>query len=52
MSHIRDWCYFFTPEDSSTHAPHNPVPVTFRLGKILLWTCIAVLFGLFMGHSA
>jgi hypothetical protein len=52
MSRIRYWCYFFTPEDSSLHASHPPVPVPLRLGKILLWSCIAVLLGLFMGHPA
>ncbi|OIQ49918.1 hypothetical protein BerOc1_01846 [Pseudodesulfovibrio hydrargyri] len=51
MSDIQDWRYFFQPEDSSLDACRRTVPNHLRIGKTLLWACIAVFFGLLLGHA-
>ncbi|MGE4422269.1 MAG: hypothetical protein AB7D39_08235 [Pseudodesulfovibrio sp.] len=45
-----DWRYFFLPEDSSAAERLQPVAAIARIGKTLLWTGLAVLFGLLIGH--
>jgi hypothetical protein len=50
MSDILDWRYFFLPEDSSSTARRQPASTPKRIGKTLLWACIAVVSGLLLGH--
>jgi hypothetical protein len=52
MRDTLDWRYFFLPEDSSPHAHRQPVSAAPRIGKTLLWTAVAVLFGLLIGHPS
>ncbi|EGB15496.1 polyprenol-monophosphomannose synthase, Ppm1A [Pseudodesulfovibrio mercurii] len=44
------WSYLFLPEDSSDAEPLQPPPAAARIGKILLWTAVAVLLGVLLGH--
>jgi hypothetical protein len=50
MTDIRDWLYFLLPEDNSHDAHPHPVSAVRRIGKTLLWTAMAVLIGLLLGH--
>ncbi|MEZ7198878.1 hypothetical protein [Pseudodesulfovibrio karagichevae] len=45
-----DWRYLFLPEDSSAPEHRQPPAAPARIGKTLLWACLAVLLGLLLGH--